>query len=594
MRNFVEATREAGWGVSDALALLSDARRFGQVAWAHPDDKLAQEEIGLLRSLRGEILASATAGAEAARKRSRNGAIEGVSHRDAWVAKEMGVEEKSLSGSGKLDFVHKRLITREGLAAIAGDSDAPDVVVFLSHSDYFAADGSEGKDWEDVAAASRHFATLGEGDLDPRRVEARLEGKAMGIARRFGLGAIRIGGLPSEDEALSALEKLETGLSELARRTGAEESDLGLFGGQSKRMSIHLAAPIVSGSAYATAFQGDRSGLCLSADNGFATLAHEWFHAFDRAVGSEIAQKGILLGEYLSERAEGVDWDGNAIPETPRDKDSEALAAMRSVMEMLRTGDGIAHLEAMRSEAKERAIDRCAEGIFDRFYAGRLRDPDEKPAARAAFSQVYGKMLDGDAGKEDLAAWRESALGEKAPACAHYDAFVLAEANVRRKSLEDLEGKSLMQAFAEEADRHLLESAPMFGKGYSVSSTEMSARGFEGNLFGDVEESVRPSLVDGRDNALYWPAAGERGKAREPYLDLIAAGMEMLRASRPEPEPAVADAAEPSKPLPLSGGDIKGNLGKFRAAKSGNAESLAAEPTSLVRAAKSKSGAGQG
>ncbi len=525
MRNLLEAAREAGWSERIAAALLSDASRFGQVAWASPEDEGARENVRNVRDLRRMLLSQAMSAGDA-QELDRKGIIAAMEYRLRWVGAEMGVEPGQLDIQKKMEFAKTRLSAQGGIWGIAGDTGADDIGTFLSGAGLFQMDAAaRGKTWEDLGAAAGRQAS-GAGFLDPEAVESALEGKARGIIGRFGLGELRVGGLPSEEQALEILERLERALGDLAGHLGIEERSIGLSGAGSKGLTIHLENP-TEWNGYATWLPGDRPALCLRAGDGFFALAHEWFHAFDKALGAAVSQGGVYEAEMLSVLAD-------ADPKLEEKSGSpEVVRAARAALDAIRIGDGEATIEALRAQGKGRAIERCLEMYDKSEMTKKLAEGKDPEQAREAFAELYAGMLDGEQGKADLEAWRRSWLRSE-----HHEGtigiVILAEAKVRRESLKIPERKSLLQAFAEEADRAHDEAGSSLKKGYWASPEEMLARGFEGNLFLDLPKERRDDLTDCDDGSLCWPAGIERGRAGEAYRSLVRIGMEFLSGAAPD------------------------------------------------------------
>lgn len=201
-----------------------------------------------------------------------------------------------------------------------------------------------------------------------------------------------------------------------------------------------------------------------------------------------------------------------------------ALAVIIRVRSALPTEEDA--MSELASEERSKSVERMHDGLFERFYKNRLAERS-KDAGAESFRQLCREVLDGKAGLAEISAWRVENLGGKADMCRHYDAFILAEGSARHSRVKARAspgpGESAMQGFARLANKKLSLATEGGGwEGYSVSATEMSARGFEGNCFLGTPDQRRAYLVDGRDNSMYWPVGAERGAHADAYRAYIA------------------------------------------------------------------------
>lgn len=577
-----KALRDGGLGLNDAAHYLREMRRFGQVAFALGEKNEA--ELALFKRGRSVVLESLANGEGAGKMATRILAamaevpIESLEESD--LGFKMPLDQKSI--------VAKKWVQTPGMhvgAVCKVDFSRADLVEFVTASIH--SNPPIVANWErlDFVASRLAMAPPVEPEriqgldsiLRPDLIEERLSERAVEIMERFGLGNIRISGMPSAGAAASCLSSLKIALEEISKGARMPEKAVGLGGG----WTIHINAEVGKASGYC---DPTSKLIMLSPDNGWKTLAHEWFHAFDcqaanpeRVDPTDIASKWVDPEEKqwvwgtraisVMQNVEGAvnsrdldkksDWEAERISFYESSLDGlKSETNVRTVANALINALRVAEprvLEKISAEETATSIARMTEGLYERFYKNRIEKENE-PSARLKFEDLCSRLLDGSAGLPEIKAWRLASLGEKADMCKHYDAFILAEKIARDSRVEaGRERESAMQSFAVLADKQLAAaSGGNDWDGYSSSASEMSARGFEGNCFLDTASHRRPCLVDGRDNSLYWPAGDERGMHADKYRAFIAAGVRSMIDGGTIPA-SVIDGFDPRQaPEPLS------------------------------------------
>ena len=588
-----QALRGGGLGLDDASHYLREMRRFGQVAFALGEKNEA--ELALFKLGRSSVLGS-LAKAEGAGK---------MATRLLATMAEIPVESLAeIDGSFMIPVSEKKTLAKKWaqqpgmhLGAVCKvDFAREDLIEFVTASIHSSPPKVDS--WERLDLVASRLAMdppvaqariLGSDDtLRPDLIEERLSERAIEIMERFGLGNIRVSGMPSAGSAASCLSSLEIALEEISKSARMPEKAVGLGGG----WTIHINAEVGKASGYCDSIT---KLIMLSPDNGWKTLAHEWFHAFDfqaanpeRVDPTDMVSKWVGVGDQrewiwgtrdvsVMQNVEGVaaakdadkksDWEAARLSfyETSLggvESEKNVRIVGNVLIDALRVAEpGV--LEKISSEETATSIARMTEGLYERFYQKRIAGEIE-PAARLKFEDLCLRLLEGRAALPEIKAWRIEHLGEKADMCKHYDAFLFAEKIARDSRVEaGCERESAMQSFAVLADKQLAAaSGGTDWEGYSSSALEMSARGFEGNCFLDTPSHRRPCLVDGRDNSLYWPAGDERGMHADKYRAFIAAGVRSMIDGGTMPE-SVMDGFDPRQaPEPLS--DFSERLGERR------------------------------
>lgn len=274
-----EALRGAGLGLDDAAHYLREMRRFGQVAFAFGEKNEA--ELALFKRGRSSVLGSLAKAEGAGKMATRLLAamadvpIESLEESDLGFrmpydqksnfAKKWSQEPGMRVGTVcKVDFARQDLID----FFLASIHSNPPKVASWNRLDFVASRLA----MDPPVAPAR---IQGSDDiLRPDLIEERLSERAIEIMERFGLGNIRISGMPSAGSAASCLSSLEIALEEISKSARMPEKAVGLGGG----WTIHINAEVGKASGYC---DSSTKLIMLSPDNGWKTLAHEWFHAFD-------------------------------------------------------------------------------------------------------------------------------------------------------------------------------------------------------------------------------------------------------------------------------------------------------------------------
>lgn len=560
------ALKKSGMDLPTAAFYLKRGSWVGQVGFAHGEKN--QERLSQLKSARTAYLDCLGRGA-------------GSDEMNTELLKSLiqpGPGDLGKAGSGveldskaKMEAIVKWSQDDFLLPHVAKlhDLGHTEVLQFLSGSDIWSAAPMDS--WARVDFKAKfmagdppsiqdgsHKPDAGTWCLDPERIERELGAKAREIMDRFGLGNIRLSGFPSLERTDATLDSLRIALEHIAKGAGVPEKAMGLGGD----FCIHVNADVGRASGYASPLN---NAVCLSPDNGWRTLAHEWFHAFDASVGKlidespedhateavekmqgrEALQKEVKNGsakseaEWAAERLKAYRGVGQASEHV-----EAMMASAAGMMGLIRRGASSDELASLAQEETSVSVRRVVDGLYDRFYKNRV-DPGLEDAALSGFKKVVGDLMEGKAGLAEVSAWREAHLGERAELSKHYDAFVVAE-KAARDSRVGSRGQSLMERFAKMADEQL--STATSGDdwtGYSNSSVEMSARAFEGNCFLDVPDRLRPYMVDGRDNSMYWPVGAERGANKDAIRAFLARGtMAMVESGKMSK--AVLDGFDPS------------------------------------------------
>ena len=571
----VVALKSSGLRSSDASAYVHLSRWMGQVAFARGEP--ATEKSDRFKAARAAFLSAAQKG------QAPHDMAQEVTEALAGKPKLMNTEEKKAlakSWSQQPDFgvgqIFRLSMGREELIQILSGSwvnEAPQGD--WGRLDWVAQDLGRASP---LATAPREALDEGALRMEPEKIEAALEQKAQALMERFGVGDIRISGMPSQERASEILSALELGFEHLAQAAGMPEKMVGLGGD----WSVHVNSEMDRASGYCCI---QSKSINLSCDNGWKTLAHEWFHGLDMQTAqsakvdewawSEKWKASLGGGEVESEafwRQKTQDFYlGDVSMAAAKAAMGQASAAL---MSGLRSAVASDPLEDVAREETRRSIDRIVEGVYERFYKNRI-EPQRREKALVDFQAMCQDMLEGSGGLAQVAAWRKENLGEKAGLCAHYDAFVVAEKIARQARIGEAlrSPESAMLRFASVADEQLnAATGNKQWEGYSGSDMEMSARGFEGNCFGSVPEKARSCLTDGGDNSLYWPVGAERGAHAQKYRAFIAAGAVVLSAAgRLAPE-ELARAAMPREE------EMLGKLARKREAKAEPAPSSGARP----------------
>lgn len=385
---------------------------------------------------------------------------------------------------------------------------------------------------------------LGDDGLSEEEVSKTMIELSKSLLTRFGLKGITIYGQNTEDGIRMILGNLEEGLQTLAKATGLPESSLGM-----SKLSIQLNVPLSTGTGL---FDPDRETIALVASSGWKALAHEWFHAVDmltmrslqgskNSLSQDIRDiKGRTsaiselewLKSHENELSNNWSWLESLKSFNPR----KIVEVAGKTMERIRTQDpqdSDLQVGGWINEGDEITMNRMMGGLFDRFYKERVRQGDQEKA-RGEFKEMIEKHLKKDTKqrmqeiKEDLEVFCKKYLNHLPKF--HYNAFVMAEFVCRNARIEEsfknnTEKKaSWFQKFAEIAD-------PLLGEdwvGYSTSSLEMAARGFEGNCFGEISDQELRCLTDKPDQSMYWPVGMEAGRARGYYISFLHHCMEVL------------------------------------------------------------------
>lgn len=539
-----KAFQDAGLTVKEASGLMEPARMFGQVCFA--SSKEAKRESSMLRAGRDAFLTALK------RKQSAFDIYQ------ANINAVLAVEAPKSMSEG-LEGKFKR-ITKDGLfkhVTKLFDFNARDWILKESLSEKFASLES----WERVAWVASNLAgnppsmeqapSTEHMSLEPAKIEKALEQKANDLMERFGLPGIRISGFPSLEKCQATLDSMEVAFEELARAAKVHEKAIGLGG-----WTFHANAFMDFGSGYAS---NDNKTICLSPDNGWRTLAHEWFHGLDMQAGLSAGLKKQIGFSEIGDAS----LNGDAPTFKSEPEAALALAAKR-VMGAIRTKASPDLIGELATEPLEKAVERIENGLYERFYMNRVNDGTEAKA-REDLRGLVRELLKGPTELKEVAKWREKNLGPKAELSKHYDAFILAEKQARLEKNKDANqsSSSALERFAKLADERLVEASGDSGfHGYSNSSLEMAARGFEGNCFLDTADKTRLYLVDGRDNSMYWPVGAERGAHVSAYEDFIGKALSVMAAAGDLPKEA--NLPRPMAPPLLSSDNISNKLAHRR------------------------------
>lgn len=602
---FAELLRASGMNLKNAAGYMSRSNYFGQIGFARGAKHL--ESLAELRRGRNALIECATKGMDAEDMSDvmlaamARPSPQQLLPKKAWPVMTLEAKKKlarewsdpSLDSGRDFHFAHVAKISNIGRS---------ELIDYFSSSDMFNPPPFES--WERIEHMSSIRAGVppsmkdetsppdtGKWTTQPWLTEQHLEARAQVILERFGLANIRISGMPSFEKAQASLHSLELAFTEIARGAGLPEVALG-FGGL---LTIHVNADVGIASGYCS---WNLNTIALSPDNGWGTLAHEWFHAFDSVTNTDLdalrciegseaahmrnihAAQSAFASTSKSDDVFGADaispsteaprigaehWDQVRLAafNAPMDKSTAQNAARATALALITAireapdSAGSLSMETILREETETSIERVRSGLFVRFYKNRVSLGLES-RAEESFVALCRLMLEGNAALPEVSAWRVEHLGEKAPMCKHYDAFVVAErvardarTRMRSDAVPGLRQESALQSFAKIADEHLAQATGSNNwEGYSTSAAEMSARGFEGNCFLDTPERLRPYLVDGRDNSLYWPVGHERGAHHSLYRAFLAQGTRSMAESGIVPASAFAGFDPLLEPAP--------------------------------------------
>lgn len=523
MHALLEGLKEKGFSPEQALAVWREGENFGFLSFGADDaDNRARraardgyfEAVGDPEKMKGMDPRQIT---EHLRSKALSGAAQSLGLPEnadlSAIAQKMLGAGDALNQSDAVNLLVARVdLTWEAPA------EAKAWRMGLDAADDAAAFKAAGGGWERLDAISLGQQTTlapaekwGASPQEALAAEKALEGRAKDLAERYGLHEIRLGALSSAAEAKEALDRVEASLGALAKATGLPDKAVGL-----DHADMHFHAQVGRASGYAARVAG-RTLLNFSADNGWQALGHEWFHGLDGYLGTLAGGENWHMTE-LVERLDGPKLDKFRGSPTMR---GMLVAAAKDLMDTVRTGDGGEISRRFSEEPKEKIVERIEKGIYERFYGNRVGGDEAQ--ARQEFRAISGDLLDGKAGPEALAGWRSRWLGEQSAASAHYDAFVLATADLGRAGAPAAKADaSLMQSFAAQADSWLGKlTKPGSWDGYSTSAVEMSARGFEGNILSKLAPAERLALTGHADSAPYWPVMEEAGSAGQAYEKLL-------------------------------------------------------------------------
>lgn len=524
----------SGVPLGDAAAYVARAHWVGDVCFAA--GAACEADAERLKASRGSFLRAAGRGAK---KEEMNNAILGALSLDPGAAAGPSRSPMSIDEKKRL----AREMWEPGGIAQALKLEHAEALDLLTGADLHTQ--ARFSNWSQASEAAKNLAARvpavegaswveddGESALDPSAIEERLHGRAKALMERFGVGGVRIPGFPGFKRAEASLAGLEVAFANMAASMGIPEKAMGLGGGWT----------FVMGKDFF-----DSGGMCaygvktisMGRQNGWAALAHEWFHALDYEAANAL---GLETHSLATEAAEAPGQDGTGRISLSKwrafraSKDQASapslIKAAQDLMDKIRWADSAPETARRAAESTRESVARLEREMFER--PGRplpLAIPEDR--ARTAFRAVAADVLDGKAGAGELKKWREASMGAMAESRAVWDGVVLAERLIKESAMGGKLAESkatFMQEYSAAVETAIAEK--MKDKkwaGYMDTPCEMSARAFEG-CFEDLPADVRKFMVAAEPSAI-WSQGSERGAAREQFKHYLSEVVDAMRKS---------------------------------------------------------------
>jgi|SRR5476651_1823607 len=512
--------------------------------------------------------------------------------RNALIGALLGKPGQSITTDDKKAFfiAEKAANARNFTAILGDDTDADNVLEFLTSADLYARTAPATVSWAQVQESAEHYAWSMPGEPTAEHssaTDAQVADRLTSFSQRFGFGAVRLAGFHTTAQAALALDRFEEGCALLAETTGLAEKEIGLRG-----LNVAIGSPFLTwGSAFV---QGDQKFLCVSPQAGWSAWAHEWLHALDAHLGTQLMATANLgdAPAFLSEtdsadiamasapisaaveRLHATIASGQFVEENAA---SAPAAAPSLAAELYAEIDGPVTQSGLPLSFVKAALSRVEKGIFDRFLEPRVPERD-RAQAREDFLAHFEAFFSGVAGAKPIVAWQKELLGEQSQ---HYAQIAIAEKDLAIAQFKAIEAKSspkesAFSRFAAMADEKI-------GFEYSTYPAELWARSFESSINARAPEHLRAFFtLGGAQAGGYYPRAKEQenmGKAWASMFSALKANQQALGVEfATEPD----FSASSDKKTAFSLGLISKRRAEQKRALNGGASN---EPSALPRAA---------
>jgi hypothetical protein len=353
----------------------------------------------------------------------------------------------------------------------------------------------------------------------------------------YGLAQLKIG-VASEESLNLAIRHLADGLAGLAESLGLEGDERRKIGFDGK-LAINVGLISHDCTGLCGARFGGGSEINLNGQSGWTALAHEWFHALDRQLATE------LTAQNTSQDPSSKTLDRHFLTELLATNDSEEIQtpavslALKTVLTSFK--EGVVSSEPTPIDAAafwKKEADSLRAGYFDRFVLPRI--PEAERAEVEAGLDKWFDSFQREATKGATAEMLIESLTQSfnGGALVRYTTYIETEIELAIDKFNELEKSHAVSDFlffAQKADERLESKANRTNTtrdGYTQSVVEMAARSFESAYVGEFfarNNKETPALTLADNPIRLYPQKEEKQR----QFDVWSAAVPTLMAQIP-------------------------------------------------------------